>query len=264
MEQQTQDSPSPPETPVEQPREKTHLSVITCHPTERETPQLAGSGLAHIGPGGWEIVNSMGYSSIAKAYNAGASRASGEIFIFTHSDVEFLTSRRTVEEAMATAAAENAGVIGIAGARVLRESGIWWEQRDQLSGACVHTDKGQYWMTAFGPYGQVCVLDGVFLMMSRRTFERLGGFDEEIPGWDFYDIDITLRAYRAGLINMTFPLHILHKSVGDTSKKPGWHSNRATFAEKWKSELPLVCEQRVLAQVQPGPGVSAAPQAPSS
>lgn len=239
------------------PPEKAYLSLITCHPTEKEVPNLAASYLVHVGAGGTEIINSVGHESIAKAYNSGAAKASGQIYLFTHSDVEVMTSRRSMEEAMATAAAENAGILGIAGARVLRESAVWWEQRDQLSGACVHTDKGQYWMTAFGPYGQVCVLDGVFLMMSRRVYERLAGFDESIPGWDFYDVDISLRAYRAGLINMTFPLMILHKSIGDTSKKPGWHANREAFAAKWKTELPVVCEGRTLAPPRMGPEPSA-------
>lgn len=223
-----------------------NLSVITCHPTSPELPGLQNSFVAHVGPDGSELICTVAASSIAKAYNQGAARAKGKVLLFTHSDVEILCSRRGMEEAMATAAADNCGVIGIAGARVLREDAVWWSAKDQLSGACMHTDKGQYWMTAFGPYGQVVVLDGVLLMMSRAVFDKVGGFDESIPGWDYYDVDFTLRSYQAGFINITFPLQILHRSIGDTSKKPGWHMNRGIFLERWKAKLPVVLEGRTL------------------
>lgn len=222
------------------------LSIITCHPDNPSVPGLQNSFLGNVGKGGSEMICSVGASSIAAAYNKGADAAKGQIFLFTHSDVELMCSRRSLEEAMATCAADNAGVLGIAGSRVLREDGIWWSQRDQLSGACLHTEKKCFWMTAFGNFGQVVVLDGVLLMMRREVYDKLGGFDESIPGWDYYDVDFTLRAYLAGFINLTFPLQVMHKSIGDTSNKPGWHANRAAFAEKWKDKLPVSLEGRTL------------------
>lgn len=222
------------------------LSIVTCHPTSSELPILRSSVNGNLGGEGIEITVTVGASSIARAYNQGAEKSRGDILLFTHSDVEICSSRKLLEEAMAISANPAIGFLGIAGGRVLREDAIWWSQRDQLSGLCLHREGPRYWPTAFGMYGQVVVLDGVFLMCSRSTFDALSGFDESIPGWDFYDIDVTLRSYLLGKANVTFPILCLHHSLGNISNKPGWHMNRKMFLEKWGSKLPVVLDNRVI------------------
>ena len=215
------------------------LSIITCHPSSDEVPTLRHSVEANMGLGDTEIVVSIAPSSIASAYNHGAHRAVGHFLLFTHSDVELLTSRSVLAAALRTANDPKIGVVGIAGTRVLNQNSIWWSIGDQLSGACMHTDGQSHWMTAFGRYGRVVVLDGVVLLMRREVFDKVGGFDETFPFFDYYDIDLTLRVHLAGLMNATYPLHVLHHSLGDTRNKPQWDLNRRQFTEKWKAVLPV-------------------------
>jgi len=222
------------------------LSIITCHPSSAELPILRASVNGNLGGERIEISVTVGASSIARAYNQGAKKSTGGVLLFTHSDVEICSSRKLIEEAMAIVSNPAIGFLGIAGGRVLREDAIWWSQRDQLSGLCLHREGPRYWPTAFGMYGQVVVLDGVFLMCSRDTYEAIAGFDESIQGWDFYDIDATLRAYLLGKANVTFPILCLHHSLGNISNKPGWHMNRKTFLQKWGPKLPVVLDNRVI------------------
>jgi len=215
------------------------LSIITCHPSSDEVPTLRHSVEANAGFGDTELVVTVEGDSIARKYNTGAKRAKGQLFLFTHSDVELLSSRSILAAALRTANDPKIGVVGIAGARVLNQNGIWWSIGDQLSGACMHTDGQSHWMTAFGRYGRVVVLDGVVLLMRREVFDKVGGFDETFPFFDYYDIDLTLRVHLAGLMNATYPLHVLHHSLGDTRNKPQWDLNRRQFTEKWKAVLPV-------------------------
>ena len=215
------------------------LSIISCHPSSEDAPLLRGSIAANSGLQGAEIIVTVAGDSIAKKYNAGAARAKGDVLIFTHSDVELLSSRAMIGSAISVLARPSIGILGIAGARVLNNNAIWWAMNDQLSGACLHTDDKGHWMTAFGRYGRVVVLDGVLLMMTRRTFELVGPFDEAFPGFDYYDIDLTLRAHLAGFLNVTYPLHVLHHSVGEVKNKQGWHDARQQFIQKWREVLPV-------------------------
>lgn len=192
-----------------------------------------------MGLGDTEIIVTVEGNSIAEKYNAGARCALGHFLLFTHSDVELLTSRSVLAAALRTANDPKIGVVGIAGTRVLNQNSIWWSIGDQLSGACMHTDGQTHWVTAFGKYGRAVVLDGVLLLMRREVFDRVGGFDETFPGFDFYDVDITLRVHLLGLMNATYPLFVLHHSIGDTRNKPQWEINRRMFAAKWKSVLPV-------------------------
>lgn len=220
---------------------KSFLSVIVCHKDNPKFEFLRNSIASNIGMVGIEIIPVIGAESIAKGYNEGASRAKTPYLAFVHSDVEWTSSRAMTLGLLSRMKAPDTGFIGIAGSRVIREDAMWWQaQKDMLSGACLHAENGQMWMTSFGKYGPVAVLDGVFMVVRQDVFGRLGGFDESLPGWDYYDIDITLRATLAGYMNHTYPLHVLHHSLGNrVFTDPGFKENRKRFMEKWGEVLPV-------------------------
>ena len=221
------------------------LSIITCHPDSPDVPVLRNSLEKTIGWHDTELIPVVGKEGICKAYNQGAKAAQGKHFLFVHSDVEFMSPRILVASAIKVLDRSETGVVGVAGTRLLNHDCVWWRESKMLSGACLHTDKDKTWCTSFGPYGRVVVLDGVLLMVSRATFEKLGGFPEWVPGYDFYDIEFTLRSHMAGFINQTFPFHVLHRSMGERClpKSPDdvtpWEENRRAFIERWKSKLPV-------------------------
>jgi hypothetical protein len=217
---------------------KLSLSIVTVHPDSAKVPLIRDSVAENAGTSDIELIPVVGEKSIARAYNRGYSQARGTHVLFVHSDVEVLTSKGMLWGAMHNCDQQAVGILGIAGSNLLDDDPVWWANRER-SGACLHVDGEKTWMTEFGPYGRVIVLDGVFLMMRTELLRMIGGFDESFPGWDFYDIDISLRSHLAGYINMTYPLHILHHSVGDVKEKKGWHDNKARFVEKWKDVLPI-------------------------
>lgn len=181
--------------------------------------------------------------SIARGYNEGASsvHVGDEVLIFTHDDVEILSSRIQLEAAAELCRKPGVGIVGVAGTRLLSPTGIWWDtMTGSGSGACLHTDGTKVWPNGYGMFGRVAVLDGVFLMMSRKVFDLLKGFDAQIPGFEFYDIDITFRATQVHhLKNYTYPLQIIHHSQGATDARPQWHENRKQFVATWKHRLPF-------------------------
>ena len=77
-------------------------------------------------------------------------------------------------------------------------------------------------------------LGGAFLMVRRKTFENLGGFDEDYFLY-FEDQDLALRGGKLGWESYYFPGFVVEHSVGGSAKK-----NPRVLVEKYRSEL-LFC-----------------------
>ena len=228
------------------PDETPTLSVIVTHKDSPDLPILRPSFEATIGAQDSEFVPIVGAESIAKGYNQGVRQAKGKFFLFVHADVEIITPRLLMRGALQILEKPEAGVIGVAGSSLLNQTAIWWQEGTRTLGACMHRDEQGCWYTVFGRgrYGRVVVLDGVFLLVSRATFEAVGGFDESLPSFHFYDIDFTLRVHLSGRANLAHPFHIVHASIGDVRPEvnPQWHKNRVAFQAKWQGILPVALE----------------------
>ena len=180
------------------------------------------------------IYQAVDCASIGEGYNQALVRLTGsfDILLFVHADVRYWGSGRLLCDAMDVAAKEDAGFVGVAGRySPLTPSGKWWDDNLHLRGAVAHDalHGGTLKTDCYGPYGGVRVLDGVLLMCHRRVFEKIGQWDESL-GWHFYDLDITLRAHKAGLKNYAVPLPILHQGLGTLT--PEWEASRKVFLEK--------------------------------
>lgn len=226
------------------------ISFITCTRNDKKVPILRQSLHDRLYNSiEYELIPVVGAERITKGYNYGASFSKGGVYVFIHEDVEVRASGWDILQASKLVQGKF-GVLGVAGAKTLPSNCIWWDSKDingvpQLSGACAHTDKKVIWMNSFGAYQRVQVLDGVFLMCSADTFEALDGFDETIPGWDFYDIDFTYRANQLGYKNTTYPLYLVHHSIGDTSQKPQWHKNREMMEKRVKDKHYEIIKEKV-------------------
>lgn len=190
---------------------------------------------------------------IFQGYNQGARQAEGEFLAFIHDDVIVLGNCLTFRKPLELLRDAATGFVGVAGTRRLGEEGCWWGPHfSECRGMAAHPSKhemGMHWN--FWPwkspegeacpaahFGRVAVLDGVFLMCHRHTFDRLGGFDGAyFQGFHFYDIDITLRASLAGLNNYAMPIPIFHWS---SSGPPGpeWETNRRKLVDRFRDVLP--------------------------
>lgn len=184
-----------------------------------------------------DFVPMIGMNSMAEGYNLGAKKAKADILVFTHDDVEIQWDKSKWEKLINQLKLENSGIAGVVGYRQI--DGRHWLPIQFGSGACMHSEGTEEWLSTFGDFGETIILDGIFLAMTRKVFDDIGGFDEDYPGWHFYDIDISFRAHMKGYKNFTFPLKIKHDKTRTKKVNPEeWKQNERIFMEKWGDKLP--------------------------
>lgn len=163
------------------------------------------------------IRNMYDCASMGEAYNLAYSMLPltvkyPDVCVFTHTDVELWAGRKQWDDMLEKAMLPDVGFVGVAGATGY-VGGAWWAQQGAMRGAVAHTTHGETYTSTFGPYGDVDVLDGVFMAAKRSVVEAILPWPEDL-GWHFYDIYATLKAKKLGLRNVVVPLPLLHGSVG--------------------------------------------------
>lgn len=181
---------------------------------------------------------------MASAANALAARAGGapdDILAFVHQDTRLLFDAAAVLPRYFAVLPE-AGVLGFCGS-ARQVAGREWHRCPPCYGGLVQGPDPAVTL-AFEPlaegidglrYAEVQTLDGYALFLKRSTFERIGGFDEDVDGWHGYDLDLCLRALAAGHRNY---------AIGEPSRHDSWGSAgvplaRALkrFADRWSEFL---------------------------
>lgn len=134
---------------------------------------------------------------------------------------------------------ERPGVLGFCGAKRQTREGRWYAS-PPLYGTLRQSDRALVFDTPtrgreglrFEP---VETLDGYCLLMLRSVFDRIGGFDEGLDGWHFYDVDVCMRALAAGYANYVLDQPTTHLSWGRSDAE--WtrlHGKwLATWEETW-------------------------------
>lgn len=177
----------------------------------------------------------VGMSSMAKGYNLGTLHADGDVVIYTHADVRLWAGRAVWDEMIRKLDDPKVGMVGVAGSAKLGADACWWVTGSACRGGVSHETDGVQYPSAFGPYGEALVMDGVLLAARRSTMFQLGPWREDL-GWHFYDIDMTFRSHLAGLKNYVVPLPLLHMSVGNPG--PEWVKSRTLFCQTHRMKLP--------------------------
>jgi GT2 family glycosyltransferase len=183
---------------------------------------------------------------IPSGYNYGIQQATARksnygTVMFIHDDARLWCSSEIFSNALKKASDPETGFVGVAGTTKLSETGCWWQDPSTCLGSVFHPNpqRGVHqncWPGGAAFYGEALVLDGLLLLTNWDVLERLGGFREDLKGFHFYDIDITLRAHLNGLKNYVVPLPIYHNSIGELS--PAWEEARRSFVDTYKSVLP--------------------------
>lgn len=133
-------------------------------------------------------------------------------------------------------------IVGVAGTTQckLQEPALWHIMGGQgnLHGAVAHGDEKQKHMTSFGPYPKrVLMIDGVFMAIHRRVFEKIR-FDETNPvRFHFYDLSYCLEAHAAGFKIGVSDIMITHASPGLKEFTPEFLEGQTWFLDKWKGKL---------------------------
>lgn len=196
----------------------------------------------------WELLVADGNTEdIFTGYNQKAKLANGDYLCFLHDDVKILGNREVFDLPKELLDKPFTGFVGAAGTRLMPKEGCWWKSPEsECRGAVYHPTKSSSifgmhlncWPHIAAQFGQTVILDGVLLMCSKKTFNRLEGFDADtFKGFHFYDVDITLRAHLLGLINYVAPIPVIHRSYGITNEN--WEENRKLYVKKHEKVLPV-------------------------
>jgi hypothetical protein len=211
---------------------------------------MAGMPAGSAGEKSWRLVTVDGNThDLFTGYNAGAAQGHADVLAFLHHDVRVHANSIALERPLELLKNPAVGFIGVCGATRLNAQGTWWgdlPQPQMLSycrGAVGCPDGNPFgmnllaWPGGAAVFGPALVVDGVFLMCHRRTFDALHGFDAAtFKGFHFYDVDITLRAHFAGLRNFVAPIPLFHMSTGKYDHV--WEAARQIFVRKFAGRLP--------------------------
>lgn len=162
----------------------------------------------------WEaiVVDSKkeGFCSAAETLNFGAAAAKGDILLFVHQDIEFL-SDDCFEKIVSYCETENFGVAGVAGS-IAKEKLVY-------SSVLMDLDHRQAGKECLAPM-EVDSLDECCFFMKRGLFK---GFDDFGKTWHFYAVEYSIRCHLANERVMVCPVPVYHLS-------PGWSLDDSYYA----------------------------------
>jgi len=178
---------------------------------------------------------------LTNPYNKALKEAKYDIIVFLHDDLLIVTQnwgRRLINHFKRN---PDYGILGVAGSKLLPASGQWWEKRNEMYGQVFHTHEGKTWLSKYSEHlgnkiTQTVIVDGVFLSVHRQRIKV--GFNLEIKGFHFYDVDFCFKNHLEGVkIGVHYDIRINHMSIGITNQE--WEENRKYFVETNKDKLPI-------------------------
>jgi len=212
--------------------DRSPISVITCSNAEHRFAAMAASYHRALADWPHEIVRIGDAASLAEGYTRAAAIARGEVFVFTHDDVEILAPDFGHRLARRL---DGCDILGVAGAT--RAAGPAWFLAGwpHLHGMVVYPEGSGYRVTAYSRSVPVAhgirVMDGVFLAMRREVALTIGWDAETCDGFHGYDVDFTLRAADAGLrLAVASDLALVHRSYGSFDDR--WRATASKLSAK--------------------------------
>jgi hypothetical protein len=187
------------------------------------------------------IYENDGVSSLAQVYNDGIKDSQYDDVVFMHDDLTIETVNVTKKITRLFDNNPEFGIIGIAGTNNLI-SGMWWQDRVSMFGQVKHEHLGKIHRNCYsGLLGEdlkeVVAVDGLFFAIRKSRIKN--GFDEDFPGFHFYDIPFCVSNYLAGVkIGVTTKITVVHKSIGMVNEQ--WKQNKELFESKFGVNLPLM------------------------
>ena len=218
------------------------ISIIVCSIDPAKFARVTANYRTLFAEHPYEIIGIHDARSLAEGYNRGIAQARGELLIFSHDDVEILSTNLADTLLRATSVLDVVGLVGTS--RVLT---AYWPQAGHpfLHGWITHpmSRTRQFAVTVYGVAAPLetglQALDGMFFAVKREALRHLTFDAETFDGFHGYDLDFSFAAYRAGFkVGTTAEIALIHESAGDFDET--WRLYARRFAEKYglPSELP--------------------------
>jgi hypothetical protein len=194
------------------------ISVIVCSINAEKLARLRTNLRALIPDQDLELIHVPDARSMCEGYNRGARRATSDILVFCHDDIEVFSPdfARKIADRL-----RSHDVLGVAGATRLINAR--WESAGLpfTHGQVLHRVAGRPGVTysAYGcaapVTGGMQALDGL-LLATRRDVWLAHRFDEEnYPGFHLYDVDFVFRCHLAGAdAAVCTDILVEHQSLG--------------------------------------------------
>ncbi len=209
------------------------LSIIICSRDDARYAKFVGECERALCSSHFEIIRIADAKSMCEGYNCGSDAATGDLFLYCHDDIEFITDG--VHRALINALADF-DVATCVGSSVV--DGPTWMCHDAThsQGWMAVTDEksGRYSVAIVGvpnPLALLAAGDGCFIACRKAAALALRWDEATFDSFHLYDIDFCLRARNSGFrVGVTCDLMINHLSQGTFDE--AWHEHAQRFLQK--------------------------------
>ena len=194
------------------------------------------------------VITYEGDFNYSRINNLGVAQTTGEYVLLLNNDTQVITPD-WIEELLMYAQRKNVGAVGAKlyyEDRTIQHAGV-------VLGLGAHRTAGHsHYRVAYqnlGYMGRLCyaqnvmAVTGACLMMKKSLFEQLGGLEEKLAV-SLNDVDLCVRAWKAGYVNVFTPFAELYHyesvsrgSDGEGERAERYERESAFFRERWKELL---------------------------
>ncbi|MBQ4328146.1 MAG: glycosyltransferase [Lentisphaeria bacterium] len=186
------------------------------------------------------VIRNNENSGFLRSANRGAAEAGGEYILFLNNDTEVL---KWYLDELTTALYTHPDA-GMIGSHLIHLNSARLQESGQLickNGTTLPLGGGGYPDDPqFSYFREVDFCSAASIIMRKKVFEEMGGFDEiYIPAY-YEDIDLALRLKKAGYKNYVAPhSRVIHMHFASYGGTPAVYNerNRKIFMERWQNYL---------------------------
>jgi len=221
------------------------VSVLVCSIDHARFDNVTASYRARFEGFPLEIIGVHDARSLAEGYNRAAARATGDVLLFSHDDIELVTPDFAARLA---AHLERYDGVGVAGAS--RVAAPRWSDAGPRAthGHILHPPplgRSGVLLMAWGLQQPICedirLLDGAFIAVRRHVWEAVRFDPDRYDGFHLYDLDFTWRASTAGA-RLAVPADLLV-----------FHASKGRYGEAWRRYARRFAEAAGLDWLAPAP-----------
>jgi hypothetical protein len=217
------------------------ITVIICSIDADKYARVTRNLSERLAGQAYEIIGIHDARSLAEGYNRGVRRSRGELLIFSHDDIEIVSSDLPAALARAAQALDVFGIVGTS--KVL--SAYWPAAGHPYLHGWISQpapDGRSFYVGVFGVDGALSTriqgLDGMFFAAHRAVAEHLPFDEETFDSFHGYDIDFSFAAHLAGFqVGTTAEIALIHASGGKFGA--AWQRSAERFAAKYGERLPI-------------------------
>lgn len=197
-----------------------------------------------------ETISVRNADSIAEAYNSAMRESDAKYKVYLHQDVFIINKNFILDIINLFKSNENIGMVGVAGAKTLPKSAIWWESPyicGKVYGSLREKMECYVYSNFNEKFENVSVIDGLIMI----TQYDINWRDDLFKGWHFYDvsqsIEFILAGYKVVIINQSRPWCIHDCGISNISN--GFDDNRKIFLREYSNKIRVINNNMIIEDI---------------